>query len=1071
MKYSKIQTAARLAVVGACFITAGTNWAAEFWLRAGTNIITMPDGRAVAVWGYAQDGVNWTTPGTVTVPGPQLNVAAGDSLTIHLTNNLPEPVSIVIPGQYSYDSLDATFHSGGAYDGRVRSLTREAAALTGTATYNWTSVANGTCLYHSGSHPSVQVQMGLYGALAVVSAGPQVYAGSNFNSSVTLLCSEIDPDVHDAVAGGGFGPGPSFLSGDFTDAAAAALIAAINGSTDPVAQFVAGQLTSGSTAAGLIADLNTIVGGSSIYAPDLFPDDILSDATLNLLIEAPEVNQPLTGVPYNGNMVRLNRLLLQDGFASAGIAGLPQVNKMTSTIRSYPQYFLVNGAPYSNTTPAITAGAANSTILLRLLNAGMDAHVPTLNNGGDLRLVGEDGQQAPFARDSAVVWMPALKTVDALWTPASAGTYLVYDRRLGLVNGTQSPGGMVARLSVTAPVASPAPVILIQPASQTVNEFATATFRVVASGSGLNYQWQRNAANIAGATTATYTTPATSRTADNGAVFSVVVSGSGGPAVTSANATLTVNYAPPTITSQPASRSVTNPAAASFTVVATGSPTLTYAWSKGASASGPFVALSGPHYSGLTAATLNILSPTVPGDAGFYQVVVTGPGGAATSGPAELRVAPAIVTQPLNTTVADLGTATFTVGATGSSLTYQWQRRTTATGTSFTNVPGATASSFAYQVHYLADNGAAFRVQVSGSGSTASPFVTSITVTNFVTPANSAPVIITPPADLALNSGTAASFSVIAYGYPAPAYQWQRWNGTAWQNLAGTFGNGFTGTNTPTLSASSANVTVAKAGSYRVRLNNGVGGDASHNVYSAAARLTVTQTFTSLGALIPASGNAIPYPSSGAAVPAFTGAQVNHVTVNLISLTHPEPYDLSALLVTPAPNNNATTRKVEFMAGLGVPPAATATEGAVYRYGVNNLNLTFDDAAPGPVSSIYPLPSGAVGAPASGTYQPTVTPPAVAFPAAAGSQPQPPGLPYATTLSAFNGYVQTASAGWRLYLEGTPTDIPITSGGLLVGWSLTLTVGPGGPTNLPNIVQSQGPTPSAGLALGVPATQ
>jgi hypothetical protein len=68
----------------------------------------------------------------------------------------------------------------------------------------------------------------------------------------------------------------------------------------------------------------------------------------------------------------------------------------------------------------------------------------------------------------------------------------------------------------------------------------TASFTVTATGSTpLSYQWQKNAANIAGATAAGYTTPATT-TADNGTTFRVVISNTAGT-VTSNAATLTVN--------------------------------------------------------------------------------------------------------------------------------------------------------------------------------------------------------------------------------------------------------------------------------------------------------------------------------------------------------------------------------------------------------------------------------------------------------------------------------------------------------------------------------------------------
>jgi Immunoglobulin domain/PQQ-like domain len=86
------------------------------------------------------------------------------------------------------------------------------------------------------------------------------------------------------------------------------------------------------------------------------------------------------------------------------------------------------------------------------------------------------------------------------------------------------------------------PAITSQPANQTVTAGQTATFSVAASGTApLNYQWQENNVAINGATSSSFTTPATT-TANSGETFLVVVSNSAG-SVTSQPATLTVNAA------------------------------------------------------------------------------------------------------------------------------------------------------------------------------------------------------------------------------------------------------------------------------------------------------------------------------------------------------------------------------------------------------------------------------------------------------------------------------------------------------------------------------------------------
>ncbi|HEX3121650.1 MAG TPA: immunoglobulin domain-containing protein, partial [Candidatus Acidoferrum sp.] len=175
-----------------------------------------------------------------------------------------------------------------------------------------------------------------------------------------------------------------------------------------------------------------------------------------------------------------------------------------------------------------------------------------------------------------------------------------------------------------------APMITTQPISQTVGVGQSASFVVIATGSApLSYQWQKNGANIAGATSTSYTTPAAT-TGDNAAKFSVVVSNSAG-SVASNVATLTVTAAQgsgaPQITTQPESQSVTAGQMATFTVVATGSPTLTYQWQK--------------NHANITGATSSSYTTpaTATSDSGeTFDVVVSNSIGSVTSVSASLTV-------------------------------------------------------------------------------------------------------------------------------------------------------------------------------------------------------------------------------------------------------------------------------------------------------------------------------------------------------------------------------------------------------------------------------------------------
>jgi hypothetical protein len=171
--------------------TSATN---SFNLVAKGGTITTPDGNSVFMWSYA----NADAPdnGAFQYPGPVLCVNQGASVTINLTNNLPEPSSIVFPGQ------DAQVTGTG---GSAGLLTQEAAATNGTVSYTFTANSPGTYLYESGSDVAKQVEMGLYGALIV---RPTMGAGYAYNDAATqfdqgreylLLLGEIDPDLHHAV--------------------------------------------------------------------------------------------------------------------------------------------------------------------------------------------------------------------------------------------------------------------------------------------------------------------------------------------------------------------------------------------------------------------------------------------------------------------------------------------------------------------------------------------------------------------------------------------------------------------------------------------------------------------------------------------------------------------------------------------------------------------------------------------------------------------------------------------------------------------------------------------------------
>ena len=104
-------------------------------------------------------------------------------------------------------------------------------------------------------------------------------------------------------------------------------------------------------------------------------------------------------------------------------------------------------------------------------------------------------------------------------------------------------GGSTSNPMAPGAPAATAPTITTQPVNAAGIVGSTATFTVVASGTApLSYQWQKGGTAIAGATAASYTTPAL-QIGDDGSMFAVVITNSAG-SVTSGSAKLSVTAQP-----------------------------------------------------------------------------------------------------------------------------------------------------------------------------------------------------------------------------------------------------------------------------------------------------------------------------------------------------------------------------------------------------------------------------------------------------------------------------------------------------------------------------------------------
>jgi FtsP/CotA-like multicopper oxidase with cupredoxin domain len=236
-------------------------------LTAGATSTTLPDGRNIPMWGYQctgtptgnascaaanpNAGAGWS-PVVITVPYTGTAEASTTTLSITLTNTLTFgsekiPTSLVIVGQVGGGlgsggtSVASPPHAGQgvtwpvinpgttstppAQLPRVRSFATEVTVGT-PQTLTWSNLRPGTYLIESGSHPSIQVPMGLYGVLVVTTpvngnVAAQAYpipvnandpttataTASSYDADLPVVLGEIDPVQNLAVAAAVATPG------------------------------------------------------------------------------------------------------------------------------------------------------------------------------------------------------------------------------------------------------------------------------------------------------------------------------------------------------------------------------------------------------------------------------------------------------------------------------------------------------------------------------------------------------------------------------------------------------------------------------------------------------------------------------------------------------------------------------------------------------------------------------------------------------------------------------------------------------------------------------------------------
>lgn len=292
----------------------------------------------------------------------------------------------------------------------------------------------------------------------------------------------------------------------------------------------------------------------------------------------------------------------------------------------------------------------------------------------------------------------------------------------------------------------------------------------------------------------------------------------------------TANVVAPTFTTQPSSKSVYRGASTSLSVVATTSQgTITYQWQSSSNNS------SWSNISGATSASYT--TPTSTVGTVYYRCVATatkdGVSKSTNSNSASVAVSatptPTISTQPSSKSVNVAGTASLSVAASTASGTLSYQWYSSANGSSWSAISGATSTS--YSAPTSSPGTTYYKVRVTNTLNGYTTYTDSSAVTVAVSVA--APTITTHPSSLTVNRGATATLSVAATApYGTLSYQWQSSsNNSSFSNISGATSASYTA---PT---SSTGVVY-----YRCAVKATYSGTSSGNTYSNSASVSTDAT-------------------------------------------------------------------------------------------------------------------------------------------------------------------------------------------------------------------------------------
>ena len=322
------------------------------------------------------------------------------------------------------------------------------------------------------------------------------------------------------------------------------------------------------------------------------------------------------------------------------------------------------------------------------------------------------------------------------------------------------------------------PLISGQPLSRTITVGGTTSFSVSVRGTTpLFYQWRQDGVEIPGATNRSY--KLANIQTNRAGLYSVTASNYAGIDLSS-NATLTVNV-PPHLDVHPVAQSaVAGPTNIIFTAAATGTEPLKFQWRK-----------NGANLTGATNTSYTVTNVT--SSSVYYSVFVANVAGSVTSSNAFLKVftPPVITTQPANKIVTVGGSASFTVGVSGTTpLLYQWRQDDA-------EIAGATNQTLAL-VNLQTNRAGQYSVTVSN-------FAGGRVSSNATLTVNVPPVFTVQPVTQYAAEGSTVTFTAGATGTEPLKFQWRKNRAS----LAGATNMSYTIAHATNSSVGSYSVTVA----------------------------------------------------------------------------------------------------------------------------------------------------------------------------------------------------------------------------------------------------------------------